>query len=51
MLGLHCCEGFSLIAEWKLFLAGIRGLMWMASLVAEHELNSRGSWAQLLRSM
>ena len=38
VLGLHCCEGFSLIAEWRLFLAGMRGLMWMASLVAEHEL-------------
>ena len=39
-LGLHCCEGFfsSCGEQGRLFIAGLRLLIAVASLVAEHRL-------------
>ena len=58
MLGLHfCARAFSSCGEWGPLFIAVRGpLTVMASLVAEHRLQTRrlsscGSWAQLLRGM
>ena len=58
VLGLHfCARAFSSCGKWGPLFIAVRGsLIIVASLVAEHKLQTRrlsncGSWAQLLRGM
>ena len=48
MLGLHCCVGFSLVAEGRVYSLVVvqRLLIVVASLLVGHGLSSCGMWAQ-----
>ena len=50
VLGLHCCVGFSLVAESRSYsvAVGHRLLIVVASLAAEHRLS--GTWASVVTS-